>query len=109
MPWLYLAIAIVAEVVATSALKESQEFSRIGPSTIVVIGYGVAFYLLAVVLRTMPVGIAYAIWSGAGMVLIAIVGWIRFRQALDVPAILGMLLIGLGVLIINVFSKSVAH
>ena len=109
MPWLYLAIAIVAEVVATSALKESQEFSRIGPSAIVVIGYGIAFYLLAVVLRTMPVGIAYAIWSGAGMVLIAIVGWIRFRQALDVPAILGMLLIGLGVLIINVFSKSVAH
>lgn len=109
MPWLYLAIAIVAEVVATSALKESQEFSRIGPSAIVVIGYGIAFYLLAVVLRTMPVGIAYAIWSGAGMVLIAIVGWIRFRQALDVPAILGMLLIGLGVLIINVLSKSVAH
>ena len=109
MPWLYLAIAIVAEVVATSALKESQEFSRIGPSAIVVFGYGIAFYLLAVVLRTMPVGIAYAIWSGAGMVLIAIVGWIRFRQALDVPAILGMLLIGLGVLIINVFSKSVAH
>lgn len=109
MQWIFLALAIVAEVVATSALKASEGFSRLGPTAIAVVGYLIAFYLLAVVLRTMPVGIAYAIWSGVGMVLIALVGWLRFRQPLDLPAVAGMLLIGLGVVIINAFSKTIVE
>jgi small multidrug resistance pump len=104
MPYVYLAIAIVAEVIATSALKASEGFSRTIPSTIVVIGYGVALTL-----KTIPVGVAYAIWSGAGVFLIAAVGWIVFKQALDLPAIIGMALIVIGVVVMQVFSKSAAH
>jgi small multidrug resistance pump len=109
MPYVYLAVAIVAEVIATSALKASEGFSRIIPSTIVVIGYGVAFYCLSLTLKTIPVGVAYAIWSGAGIFLIAAVGWIVFKQALDLPAIIGMALIVTGVVVMQVFSKSAAH
>ncbi|MDE1461611.1 DMT family transporter [Spartinivicinus poritis] len=109
MVYVYLAIAIVAEVAATSALKASEEFTKLIPSLIVVIGYGLAFYLLTLVLRTMPVGIAYAIWSGLGIVLVAIVGVVVYRQVLDLPAIVGMLLIVVGVIIINVFSRTVGH
>jgi small multidrug resistance pump len=109
MPYVYLAVAIVAEVIATSALKASEGFSRTIPSTIVVIGYGVAFYCLSLTLKTIPVGVAYAIWSGAGIFLIAAVGWIVFKQALDLPAIIGMALIVTGVVVMQVFSKSATH
>ena len=96
-----LAAAIVAEVIATSALKASDGFSRIGPSIIVVLGYGAAFVLLGQALRTIPVGIAYAIWSGVGIVLISAVGWLIFGQRLGATALLGMALIVAGVLILN--------
>lgn len=85
--WLILGIAIVSEVIATSALKASDGFTRLLPSVIVVVGYGIAFYCLALVLRTLPVGIVYAIWSGVGVALIALVGWLLYGQTLDLPAI----------------------
>jgi len=109
MGYLYLSVAILAEVVATSALKLSEEFTKLGPSIVVIIGYGVAFYFLSLVLKTIPVGIAYAIWSGIGIVLIGIAGAVFFKQIPDTPALIGMGLIILGVVIINVFSKTVAH
>ena len=107
--WLYLAVAIVAEVIATSALKASDGFSRLAPSLVVVAGYGIAFACLSLTLRTIPVGIAYAIWSGVGIVLIALVGYFAFNQALDAPALIGMALILAGVLVINLFSRSAVH
>lgn len=106
--WLLLSVAIVAEVIATSALKASDGFSRLGPSLVVVAGYGVAFYCLALTLRSIPVGIAYAVWSGVGIVLISVIAWFAFGQKLDVPAIVGIALIVAGVLVLNLFSKSVA-
>ena len=109
MGYFYLAIAIMTEVVATSALKSSEEFTRLGPSILVVVGYSASIYFLALVLKTIPVGIAYAIWAGMGIALIAIVGAILFRQIPDAPAIIGMILIVSGVVIINVFSKTVSH
>ncbi len=109
MAYLYLAVAIIAEVIATSALKASKEFTKLVPSAIVIIGYGVAFYCLTLVLRNIPVGITYAIWAGLGIVLIAIVGALLFRQVPDIPAVLGMTLIVSGVVVINVFSKTVSH
>ena len=109
MGYLYLAAAIVAEVIATNALKASEEFTKLAPSVIVVLGYGTAFYFLSLVLKTIPVGIAYAIWSGVGIVLIAIVAAIVFKQVPDMPAIVGMGLIVCGVVVINVFSKTVGH
>ena len=107
--YLYLAIAIVAEVAATSALKASEGFTRLGPTLIVVAGYGLAFYCLSLVLRTVPVGIAYAIWAGVGIVLIALIGWLVLRQPLDAPAVVGIALIVAGVVVIQLFSKSTAH
>jgi small multidrug resistance pump len=104
--WLLLAIAIVAEVVATSALKASAGFSRLVPSVVVVLGYAVAFYCLSLVLRTIPVGVAYAIWSGLGIVLITVVAWVVYDQAIDLAAALGMGLIIAGVVVLNVFSSS---
>jgi small multidrug resistance pump len=109
MGYLYLAIAIIAEVIATSALKASEGFSQLWPSVVVVVGYGAAFYFLSLVLRTIPVGIAYAIWAGVGIVLITIVGAILFRQLPDLAAIIGMGLIVAGVAVINIFSKSISH
>lgn len=109
MNWVYLLLAIVAEVIATSALKESESFTRLGPSLIVLVGYAAAFYLLSLTFRTMPVGVVYAIWSGVGIVLISLVGWIAFRQHLDAPALIGIGLIIAGVAIINLMSKSVPH
>lgn len=106
---LYLALAIVAEVAATSALKASGEFTRLVPSVVVVVGYGVAFYLLTLVLRTIPVGITYAIWSGLGIVLVTLVAVILYRQVPDLPALIGMGLIVVGVVVINVFSKTAVH
>jgi small multidrug resistance pump len=109
MSYLYLTIAIVAEVVATSALKASEGFTNLIPSLIVAVGYGVAFYFLSLVLKTIPVGIAYAIWSGLGIVLISVIGLVLFQQKLDLAAIIGMILIIAGVLVINLFSGAVSH
>lgn len=107
--WLYLLVAIVAEVVATSALTASQGFSRPLPSVIVVTGYAIAFYFLSLTLRSIPVGIAYAVWSGIGVVLISLAGLVFFGQRLDLPALLGIALIVAGVLVINLFSTVSAH
>jgi small multidrug resistance pump len=101
-----LIVAVIFETIGTTALQASQQFTRLGPSIIVVIAYAAAFYLLALTLKTMPVGIMYAIWSGSGIVLIALIGWVVFRQTLDWPAVLGMALILAGIVIIQVFSKS---
>jgi len=109
MAYFYLAIAIVAEVIATSALKASAEFSKLLPSIIVVVGYCIAFYFLTLVLRTIPVGISYAIWSGLGIVLITLVGIVVYKEIPDVPALIGMGLIIAGVIVINLFSKMTAH
>ena len=107
--WLALAIAIIAEVIGTTALKASNEFTRLIPSLIVVVGYGAAFYFMSISMRVLPVGIMYAIWSGMGIVLISVLGWLVFRQTLDTPAIIGLAFIIAGVIIINVFSKTVGH
>lgn len=109
MHWLYLAIAIVSEVIATSALKEVDGFTRWLPSLLVVAGYASAFYFLSLTLRFIPLGISYAIWSGAGIVLISLVGWFLYKQTLDAAALLGMALIVAGVAVINIFSKSITH
>ena len=108
-PYLWLAIAIVAEVIATSALRAADGFSRLVPSIIVVAGYFVAFYCLSMTLRTMPVGIVYAIWSGVGIVLITLVAMILYRQVPDLAAICGLGLIVAGVVVLNLFSKMRAH
>jgi small multidrug resistance pump len=107
--WVYLSIAILAEVVATSALKASLGFTRAGPSAVVIIGYGIAFYCLSLALQSMPVGVAYAIWSGAGIVLITLFAWLVLGQALDLPAIIGLALIVAGVFVLNAFSRVVSH
>lgn len=107
--WLYLSIAIVAEVIGTSFLKSAEGFTRIGPSIIVLVCYGIAFYLLSLTLKTIPVGIAYAVWSGVGIALIALVGWIVLGQALDTPAIIGIGLIVSGVVVLNIFSSNIPH
>ena len=107
MTYFYLFIAILAEVLATSALKSAEGFTKLGPSLLVVLGYGAAFYLLSLVLRDMTVGITYAIWSGVGIVLVAIVGMIIFREMPDTPAIIGMGLIIAGVTVIHTFSHTV--
>ena len=109
MVYIYLALAIIAEVAATSALKASEEFTRLVPSLIVIVGYGVAFYLLTLVLRVIPVGVTYAIWSGLGIVLVTVVGIFLYKQIPDLPAIIGMALIVSGVVVINVFSKTTGH
>ncbi|MGS0743041.1 DMT family transporter [Glaciimonas sp. GG7] len=109
MHWFYLGIAIVAEVIATSALKASNEFTRLMPSAIVIVGYLVAFYFLSLTLRSLPVAVVYAMWSGVGIALIALIGWLVFKQTLDTAAITGIGLIVAGVVVLNVFSKSVAH
>lgn len=104
MPYLYLAIAIVAEVIGTSALKAAEGFTRPLPSLVVIAGYSVAFYFLSLSLKTIPVGIAYAIWSGVGVALITLIGWIVFKQRLDAPALAGLALIVAGVVVIQMFS-----
>ena len=109
MIWFYLAIAIAAEVMATTALKFSEGFTRAVPSLLVVIGYAGAFYFLSRVLHQIPISVAYAIWSGAGVALVGIVGWVWLGQKLDAGALVGMGLIIGGVLVINLFSKTVSH
>ena len=108
-PYILLAISIAAEVVATSALKSYQGLTRLWPSVLCAVGYALAFYLLSLVMRTLPTGVVYAVWSGLGIVLIAAVGWVMFGQKLDVPALIGMGLIVAGVAVIQLFSKTAAH
>jgi Membrane transporters of cations and cationic drugs len=107
--WIFLSIAIISEVVATSALKATDGFSRLWPSLITVAGYGASFFFLSFALRTLSVGVAYAIWAGVGIALITLVSWLIFGQRLDIPAVIGLLLIVSGVVVINAFSKSVSH
>ncbi|GAA5523894.1 multidrug transporter EmrE [Microbulbifer aestuariivivens] len=109
MAYVYLAVAILAEVTATTALKASEQFSRPLPSALVVLGYGVSFYMLTLVLKSMPVGIAYAIWAGVGILLVALAGAVIYRQIPDWPAIIGMTLIIAGVVIMHLFSKTSTH
>ena len=109
MVYVYLAVAILAEVVATSALKATEGFTRLWPSLLVVAGYGVAFYMLSLVLRSIPVGIAYAIWAGLGIVLVALVGLVVYGQRPDLPAVVGIGLIVAGVVIIQLLSTTSAH
>jgi small multidrug resistance pump len=108
-PWTWLVIAIIAEVIATSALRASNGFTRLVPSVIVVVGYGLAFYGLSLTLRNIPVGIVYAVWSGVGIVLITLVAMALYRQMPDLPAVLGLGLIVAGVAVLNLFSKMQAH
>jgi small multidrug resistance pump len=109
MPYLILFLAVAAETVGTSALQASQQFTRLGPSILVVVAYAISFALLGWVLRFMPVGIAYAMWSGLGIVFIALIGLVVFGQRLDLPAILGMALILAGILVIHLFSGAASH
>jgi|TARA_B110000238_G_C15894280_1_gene339083 small multidrug resistance pump len=109
MAYLYLALAIITEVIGTSALKASKEFTAIGPTAIVVVGYGLSFYFMTLALRTIPIGITYAIWSGIGIVMIAVVGVYLYKEVPDIPAIIGMGLIIAGVAVIHLFSKTVSH
>lgn len=109
MKYVYLLIAIIAEVIATSALNASNQFTRWVPGVITLIGYGVAFYFLSLTLRSMPVGIVYASWSGIGIILVALVGIVVFRQIPDLPALIGMVLIIAGVLVMNLLSKTTGH
>lgn len=109
MTYVYLALAIIAEVVATSALKASAEFTRLWPSLLVVTGYAIAFYLMTLVLRTLPVGITYAFWAGLGIVLVTLVGIVVYGERPDVPAMIGIAMIVGGVVVIQVFSSVSAH
>jgi small multidrug resistance pump len=104
-----LTIAIAFEVIATSALKATDGFTRLVPSIVTLVGYGLAFYFLSLTLRTMPVGIVYAVWSGTGVVLITLIGWLYLRQSIDAPGLIGIGLIVAGVLVVNLFSKSLGH
>ncbi|WP_170330336.1 DMT family transporter [Ruegeria arenilitoris] len=107
--YLILLLAVVAETIGTTALQASQQFTRFWPSVLVVFGYGCAFYLMALTLKVMPVGIVYAIWSGLGIFLIALIGFIVFGQRLDWPAVFGLTMIMAGILVIHLFSKTAGH
>jgi len=107
--YLILFLAIAAEVVATSALKACENFTRLVPSAMVVAGYAIAFTCLSMTLKTLPLGVAYAIWSGVGTALVAVVGWLVYKQQLDLPAVAGIALIITGTIILNLFSKVAAH
>ena len=109
MPYLVLILAVIAETVGTTALQASQQFTRLGPSLTGIVAYGISFFLLGWALKFMPVGIAYAIWSGLGIVLIAVIGFIMFGQRLDWPAILGLAMILGGILVIHLFSAATQH
>ena len=109
MHYLYLAIAIVTEVIATSALKATAEFTKFWPSVLVLAGYVTSFYFLTLCLRHIPVGITYAIWSGVGIILIAVIGWLLYKEPLDAPAVIGIIFIIVGVVIIHAFSKTATH
>jgi len=107
--WLFLFGAILAEVIGTTALKATQGFTRLAPSLVVVVAYALAFYLLSRTMQTIPMSISYAVWSGVGIVLITLIGYLVYRQSLDLPALIGLGLILAGVLVIHLFSRAVAH
>lgn len=107
--YLYLFAAVIAETIGTTALQASQQFTRFWPSLVVVVGYGICFYLLGMSLKVMSVGVVYAIWSGLGIVLISIIGMVVFGQKLDLPALLGLAMIIAGILVIHLFSDSSTH
>ena len=107
--YVYLILAVLAETIGTTALQASNQFSRFWPSCLVILSYAIAFYLLALTLRFMPVGVAYAIWSGLGIIFISLIGYIAFGQKLDLAAVLGLGLIITGILIVHLFSKAAAH
>ena len=109
MKYLFLAIAIISEVIATNAMNASQQFTKLIPSLLTILGYASSFYFLSLTLRTMPLGTAYAVWSGVGIVLTALVAMVIFKQVPDAPAILGMVLIIAGVLVMNIYSKASVH
>ena len=109
MGYVYLCLAIAAEIIGTSALKASNEFTRLVPSIVAFSGYGISLFFLALVLRTIPVGIAYAIWAGVGIAAISLIGVFAFKQPIDFPAILGIALITSGVVVINVFSQTATN
>ena len=109
MTYFYLFFAVLAETIGTSALQASHQFTRLWPSLLVIVSYGAAFYLLSLTLRTLPVGIVYAMWSGLGIVFIALIGWLVFSQRLDLPAILGLGLIISGIAVIQLFSTTTSH
>jgi small multidrug resistance pump len=109
VPYLILACAVLAETIGTTALQASQQFTRLMPSVIVVLAYGTAFYLLGIALKFFPVGIAYAIWSGLGIVFISIIGFAVFGQRLDLPAVAGISMIVGGILVIHLFSQTASH
>lgn len=108
-PWLLLTIAIISEVIATAALKASDGFTRWVPGTLVVVGYGISFYALALTMRTLPVGVIYAIWSGLGIVLVTLIGWFVFKQQLSMTTLLGIGLIIMGVVVMNLSSNPISH
>ncbi|WP_043991435.1 multidrug efflux SMR transporter [Vibrio sp. AND4] len=108
-PLVALSIAIVCEVIATSSIPKTEQFTRMMPSTVVIVGYGIAFFLLSVTVKSMPVGIVYAIWSGAGIVLVAAVGYFLYGQKLDLAALVGIGFILTGVMIVNLLSKTIGH
>ncbi|MEY4729246.1 MAG: hypothetical protein RL020_404 [Pseudomonadota bacterium] len=108
MQWIFLAFAIVAEVIATTALLATDGFTRVAPSLIVVVGYATSFYFLSLTLRSIPMGVTYAIWSGAGIILISLAGFIIYNQRLDMAALIGMGLIVAGVVVMQLFSKTLS-
>ena len=108
-PLVALSIAIVCEVIATSSIPKTEQFTKMMPSTVVIVGYGIAFFLLSVTVKSMPVGIVYAIWSGAGIVLVAAVGYFLYGQKLDLAALVGIGFILTGVMIVNLLSKTIGH
>jgi small multidrug resistance pump len=107
--YLYLMLAVAAETIGTSALQASQQFTRVGPSVLVVVAYAISFYMLSLTLKYMPVGIMYAMWSGLGIVFIALIGWLVFRQSLDLPAVIGITMILAGIVVIQLFSNTARH
>lgn len=109
MKYLFLAIAIISEVIATNAMNASQQFTKLIPSLLTILGYASSFYFLSLTLRTMPSGTAYAVWSGVGIILTALVARVLFKQVPDAPSIFGMMLIIAGVLVMNIFSKASVH
>ncbi len=109
MPWVFLTIAITGEIIGTLSLKASEGFSRLAFGALAVIGYGVAFYFLSLVLKSIPVGVAYAVWAGAGVATIAILGVFLFGQKLDLAAVIGIALIVAGVIVLNTMSDTVSH
>jgi small multidrug resistance pump len=109
MHWIYLTIAILSEVIATSSLKAADGFTRWAPSLIVVIGYSASFYFLSLTLRTLSVGVAYAIWSGVGVALVSLIGWTIYNQSLSLATFIGIIFICVGVVVLTLFSKTVSH